>query len=131
MPNLPCRNKNPAIARKNPIKSAIKPSMKDSIHFPNSSQSTLRKNVGPATDPKAHKLTYHMTLKPSMRSSLSKIGSKTPLLGKLLMDYTSLISPSTPNIIVRALNASNCSASAGATQYRQKLNYPLTQLLTQ
>ena len=53
-----------------------------------------------------------MTLKPSIRSSLLKIGSKNSLLGKLLMDYTSSISPTTPNIIVRALNVSNCSTSA-------------------
>ena len=54
-----------------------------------------------------------MTLKPFIISSLSKIGSKNSLLGKLLMDYTSSISPTTPNIVVRALNVSNCSTSAG------------------
>ena len=53
-----------------------------------------------------------MTLKPLIRSSFSKLGSKNSLLGKLLMDYTSSIAPSTSNIIVRALNVSNCSTSA-------------------
>ena len=55
-----------------------------------------------------------MALKPSIRSSFSKIGSKNSLLGKLLMDYTSSINPTTSNIIVRALNVSNCSTSAGS-----------------
>ena len=55
MPNLPCRNKNLAIAIKDSVKSAIKLSMKDRIHFPNSSQSILRKIVGTTTDLKTHK----------------------------------------------------------------------------
>ena len=55
-----------------------------------------------------------MTLKPFKRSSFSKIGSKKSLLGKLLMDYTSTIAPSTSNIIVWALNVLNCSTSAGS-----------------
>ena len=45
VPNLPCRNKNLAIAIKNWIKSAIKLSMKDRIHFPNSSQSICPKFI--------------------------------------------------------------------------------------
>ena len=55
-----------------------------------------------------------MTLKPSVRSSFSKITSKISLLGKLLMDYTSSIAPSTSNIIVRVLNTSNCRTSSGS-----------------
>ena len=53
-----------------------------------------------------------MTLKPSIRSFFSKIGSKISLLGKLLMAYTSSIAPSTCNSIVRTLNVLNCSTSA-------------------
>ena len=49
---------------------------------------------------------------------MSKIGSKNSLLGKLLMDYTSSISPSTSNIFVRALNVSNCSTSAGSNSIK-------------
>ena len=56
-----------------------------------------------------------MALKHSIRSSFSKIGSKNSLLGKLIMDYTSPIAPSTSNIIVSALNVLNCSTSAGST----------------
>ena len=56
-----------------------------------------------------------MTLKHSIRSSFSKIGSKNSLLGKLLMDYASSIAASTSNIIVSALNVLNCSTSAGST----------------
>ena len=52
-------------------------------------------------------------LKASIRSSFSKIGSKNSLLGKLFMGYTSIAS-FTSNIIVRALNNSNCSTSAGS-----------------
>ena len=55
VPNLPCRNINLARAIKNGIKSAIKLSVKDRIHFPNSSQSIFWKIVGPATDVKTHK----------------------------------------------------------------------------
>ena len=55
-----------------------------------------------------------MTLKPSIRSSFSKIGSKNSLLGKLLMDYTCSIAPYISNIIARALNVWNCSTSAGS-----------------
>ena len=66
-----------------------------------------------------------MTLKPLIRSSFWKIGYKSSFIGKLLMDYTSYIAPFTSNIIVRALNNSNCSTSAGATQYRQKIKYYL------
>ena len=40
--------------------------------------------------------------------------SENSLLGKLLMDHTSSIAPSTSNIIVRALNVSNCSTRAGS-----------------
>ena len=59
-------------------------------------------------------MTNHMTLKPSIRSSFSKIGSKNSLLVKLIMDYASSIAPSTSNISVRAVNVSNCSKSAGS-----------------
>ena len=55
-----------------------------------------------------------MTLKLSIRSSFSKIESKNLSTGKLLMDYTSSIAPSTSNVIVRALNVSNYSGSAGS-----------------
>ena len=55
-----------------------------------------------------------MTLKPLIRSSFSKIGSKNSLLGKLLTDYTSSIAISTYNIIIRALNVSNCRLSVGS-----------------
>ena len=70
-------------------------------------------------------------LKSSIRSSFSKLVSKNSLLGKLLMDYTSSIAFSTTNIIVRALNVSNCSTSADSKQYRQKPKcYLYKQLLT-
>ena len=55
-----------------------------------------------------------MILKPSIRPSFSKIGSKNLLLGKLPIDYTSSIGPSTSNIIVRTLNVSNSSTSGGS-----------------
>ena len=55
-----------------------------------------------------------MILKPLLRSSFSKIGSKSSLLAKLPMDYTSFMSPSTSNIIVRALKVSNCCTTAGS-----------------
>ena len=73
--------------------------------------------VGPTTDLKTHKtgvITNHMTLKPSIRSSFSKIESKNLFLGKLLMDYTFSIAHYTSNIIVKVLNVSNCSTSAGS-----------------
>ena len=35
------------------------------------------------------------------------------LLAKILTDYNSSITPSTSNIIVRALNVSNCSTCVG------------------
>ena len=47
--------------------------------------------------------------KPSIRSSFLKIDSENSLLGKLLIDYTPSIAPSTSNIIVRVLNVLNCS----------------------
>ena len=53
-----------------------------------------------------------MTSKPSIRCSFSKIGSQNSLLGKLLMDYTSSIAPSTTSIIAKALNVSNYSTNA-------------------
>ena len=118
MPNLPCRNKDLAIALKNWIKSSIKLSMKDRIHFPNlfiSLKVVCERLLDPPLISKLTKklfITYHMTLKFSIRSSFSKKRSKDSFLGKLLMDYISSISPSTSNIIVRALNALNCSTSA-------------------
>ena len=66
-----------------------------------------------------------MALKPSIRSSFLKIGSKNSLLGKLLMDYTSSIAPFTSNIIVRALNVSNCSTSASIISIQSE-TYVLT-----
>ena len=65
-------------------------------------------------------MTNHMSLIPSIRSSFSKIGPKNSLLGKLLMDYTSSIAPSPSNIIVRALNVSNCNTSAGSSSIQAK-----------
>ena len=53
-----------------------------------------------------------MTLKPSIRSSFSKIESKNSFLGKLPMDYTSFIAPSNSNIISRAINVPTCRTSA-------------------
>ena len=55
-----------------------------------------------------------MTLRPSIRSPYSKIGSKNSLLGKLFVDYTSFIALFTSKTIFRALNVSNCSTSAGS-----------------
>ena len=62
-------------------------------------------------------------LKPSIRSSFSKTGSKHSLLGKLLIDYISSIAPSTSNIIVRALNVSKCSTSAGSNSIQAETKY--------
>ena len=59
-------------------------------------------------------ITNHTTLKPSIRSFFSKIGSKNSLLGKLLTNYTSFITHSNFTIIVRALNVPN--------KRRQQLN---------
>ena len=53
-------------------------------------------------------------LKPSTKSSSSKIVSENSLLGKLLMNYTCSIAPFTSNIIAFALNVSNCSTRAGS-----------------
>ena len=109
MPNLPCRNKDLAIALKTWIKSSIKLSMKDRIHFPNlfiSLKVICERLLDPPLISKLTKklfITYHMTLKFSIRSSFSKKRSKDSFLGKLLMDYISSISPSTSNIIVRLL----------------------------
>ena len=98
----------------------MKLSMKDRMHFSNSFISLklfCERLKEPSLISKLTKksfITKHMTLKPSIRSSFLKIGSKNSLLGKLLIDYTSSIAPSTSNIIVRALNVSNCSTSAGS-----------------
>ena len=48
----------------------------------------------------------------STKSSFSKTDSENSLLGKLFMDSTSSIAPSTSNIIVKALNLSNCNTRA-------------------
>ena len=110
-----------AITLKNFKKSPIKLSMEDRIHFSKlliSLKNIFWKILGPTADLKTFTkksfITNHMTWKPSIRSSFSKIESKNSLLGKLLMDYTSSLAPSTSNIIVRALNISNCSTSAGS-----------------
>ena len=71
-------------------------------------------------------------IKPLIRSSFSEAGSKNSLLGKLLIDYIPSIAPSTSNIIARALNASNCSTSAGRKSIQAETKYyPLKYLLTQ
>ena len=96
-------------------------------------QSILSKIVGPTTDLKSHKklfLTCHMTLKPSIRSSLSKIGSKNSLLGKLLMDYTSSVPPPPLILLLGLLMFRTVAQVQAATQYKQKLKYLLKQLLT-
>ena len=62
-------------------------------------------------------------IKPSIRSSFSKTWSKISLLGKLLIDYIPSIAPSTSNIIVRALNISNCTASAGSNSIQAETKY--------
>ena len=64
-----------------------------------------------------------MTLKPSIRSYFSKIGSKDSLLGKLPMDYTSPRPHSKFDMIVRALNVSNCSTSVGSNSIQAELKY--------
>ena len=64
-------------------------------------------------------------LKPSMRSSFSKTGSKNSLLGKLLIAYIPSIASSTSNMIVRALNVSNCSRSAGGNAAQAETKYYL------
>ena len=117
------------------MKSAIKLSMKDRIHFSNSFISLklfCERLQGPPLISKLTKklfITNHMTLKPSIRSSFQKIGSKNSLLGKLLMDYISSIASSTSNISLMFRTVAQVQA---ATQYRQKLKYHLLkQLLTQ
>ena len=87
--------------------------MKDRIHFLNSFISL--KVFCESIYLKTHKkVVDNLTLKPSIRSFFSKMGSKKSLLRKLLMDYTSSIAPFTSNIIVRALNVSNSSTSASS-----------------
>ena len=102
VPNLPSRNKNLTI--ENLIKSAIKLFMKDEIHFSNLFISLKVFCEGFLISKLTKKL--FMTM---IRCAFSKIDSENSLLGKLLMDYTSFIALSTSNIIVRALNVSNCS----------------------
>ena len=71
-------------------------------------------------------------LKPSIRSSFSKTGSKNSLLGKLLIDYIPSIASSTSNMVVRALNVSNCSTSAGGNAVQAETKYYLLKhLITQ
>ena len=71
-------------------------------------------------------------LKPLIRSSFLKTGSKNPLLDKLLIDYILSIAPSTSNIIVRVLNVSNCRTSAGSNSIQAETKYYLLKhLLTQ
>ena len=62
-------------------------------------------------------------IKPSIRSSFSKTWSTISLLGKLLIDYIPSIAPSTSDIIVRALNISNCTASAGSNSIQAETKY--------
>ena len=71
-------------------------------------------------------------LKPSRKSSFSKTEVKHSLLGKLLIDYILSIAPSTSNIIVRVLNVSNRSTSAGSNSIQAETKYYLLKyLLTQ
>ena len=71
-------------------------------------------------------------LKPSIRSSFSKTGPKNSLLGKLLIDFLPSIAPSTSYIVIRALNVSNCSISAGSNSMQAETKYYLLKhLLTQ
>ena len=119
LPNLPCRNKNLALALENWINSAVKLSMIDKIHFSNLFISLKVFCEGLSDPPLISKLTkkvFHDNVtkkcyyqKPSIRSSFSKIDSENSLLGKLLMNYTPSIAPSISNIIVRVLNVLNCS----------------------
>ena len=64
-----------------------------------------------------------MTLKPSIRSSFSKIGSKNSLLGKLLMDYTWSITPPPLILSLGLLMLQTVVQELAATQYRQTLKY--------
>ena len=67
-----------------------------------------------------------MTLNPSVRSSFSKLDYTYN------MDYTSSIAYTTSNIIVRALNVSNCTTSAGSNSIQSETSVlPLEKLLTQ
>ena len=66
---------------------------------------------------------YHV--RPSIRSSFWKTGSKKSLLGKLLIDYIPSIAPASSNIIFRDLNVSNCSASAGSSSLQAETKYYL------
>ena len=68
-------------------------------------------------------MTNHMTLKPSIRSSFSKIGSKNSLLVKLIMDYTSSIAPPHLILALGLLMFPTVAKVLAATQYRQKLKY--------
>ena len=61
-------------------------------------------------------------LKPLIRSSFSKKGSKKSLLGKLLIEYISSIAPSTSNIILGLLMSRTVAQVQSAIQYRQKLS---------
>ena len=71
-------------------------------------------------------------IKPSRKSSFSKTEVKHSLLGKLLIDYILSIAPSTSNIIVRVLNVSNRSTSAGSNSIQAETKYYLLKyLLTQ
>ena len=76
-------------------------------------------------------MTNHMTLKPSLRSSFPKIGSKNSLLGKLLKDYILLPLPPPPLTSLTLLMFQIVAQVQEATYYRQKLKYYLLkQLLT-
>ena len=71
-------------------------------------------------------------LKSSIRSSFSKTRSKNSLLGQLRIAYIPSIASSTSNMIVRALNVSNCSTSAGGSAVQPETKYYLLKhLLTQ
>ena len=79
-------------------------------------------------------ITNHMTLKPSIRSSFSKMRSK--IHSQVSYSWIILLPLPTPpsNVIVRALNVSNCSTSAGSNSIQSEIEaLPLLtqQLLTQ
>ena len=79
-------------------------------------------------------ITNHMTLKPSIRSSFSKMRSK--IHSQVSYSWIILLPLPTPpsNVIVRALNVSNCSTSAGSNSIQSEIEVlPLLtqQLLTQ
>ena len=66
-------------------------------------------------------ITNHMTLKPSTRSSFSKMRSK--IHSQVSYSWIILLPLPTPpsNVIVRALNVQNCSTSAGSNSIQSEI----------